>query len=1636
MDQYYNDILTSIPPSIDFNFIPALNETTKSLKLTNTSNVSIFFTINSSDCFIFEPTTGIIPKQSTITIIIKAFPKEAKVTITNAKIILDSKASKIIKLSSISKFPYLSINKTSLDFGVIQIGKSTVQELIISNPEQVPAKFTITKHSHQPGKHPELFLISNSKGEIPPQSSFLLKVKYQTHFADVPSYDTFNIKTQGGNTVRFSCSGSSFPLSIWLSSKYVNFKLIPLGNQLTKVIRLYNGSDMQTEFQIFHNNDGVFKFDKLEGEVERRANTRLNITFRPYETKVYYERVFCIVRNHILISIDLYGSCHDLLTKPLLIEQKFIDIFRYKILNGLYFNADAAGAEANENEFIEKITRSLVNKSGKDVEYEYTSQLQLHKELFWESTANTRMISFDTEFIDFRFVSCGKSSEGYVIKLRNNTTENVEVKWILEKPINISNLIRSTNLFNYSDCVFIVQPEEFVIKKQSTAEFKVYFKPNASEFYFYADITCQAHILKDKDIINSNNKTLRGRNASHNLRYENNNNNNNTAVSLSLSKKKLKPLAETNNSLISSFALKGRVGKTMLLSQQQQQQSGNEYFDPPMSMKLNVVGHSFPPGNQIFIPIYEFEPSKEVYFPPSTLYQSMYQTIKITNKSDTPLFYNISSDPSGVFRVHRKCGLIPGKEFHLICIEFTPKDNSVYRYPLRIVLNHDTANMKTLILNALSVNPVIELEGIKDEIYFPPSYVGITTTKKITVINRSPVKVTVNVKCENDNANGLIDVKPNTFEMSANLIKDIELSYTPLKQFKYISKIIFSVDRIYDSTTEQIGVFNPGSITNKVTLYTPEKRTFIRDVMVLGSGSDGEMTISPTFIDFGTVKVGFLRKVAFTISNPTITNFYIKLDIEPIEDDKKQKDAITFDFTEGLINAFCKKDVHITFQPVTRSSVTLKVKVFAIETPSSSSSSSDCNDEDKQQMKVVNKEHSLKCELMLKANGDYPLMRIADIRNNFVGTSELWHSFNVDEANEELSKQLTDEEINYMSNEKDNKKIHEITDQLKTVKFDFGKHIKKKSTDNNNNNNDPFDVFLTLRNEGGVPCEFFFKFSDDIAIKREIWMDPVEPTSNDKLEYHVLKEKIFQIEPRKNKLEPNECCNIRLRYNRKETGEHRLRVIFQIVNGKPLICELVGQCYTDKQGILEIKRPTLDFSYVPIGYMDYIVSPLTLSNVGGVKIRYKISQHEIDKFNEENNHFVIFKVNDTEGSIGPGDLQYLPVFFRPLTSKQYTMKLLVHYTDEINGVKSIPITIQGKGYHPIEFVPPKELSPFHTMPKDRMCNVFDKAIIQKCGVNVEEIDFGVLDDTPISKTFILYNYSKTNSFTFDIREPGFILKDEITIRPNKDKLDADSHTLVKMTLTPKGYFSNYSGEIEINITWNAEKSNKVLEKEKVHLRIHKKNKIKEKSNSLWRSDNDEQCFIETMLSDLTKEILCESSFEEMILQNIEHQPNVLYQWTSDVKYPSQDELRTMILANYIHEAKKVVQSEMGASLKRSERLKERAAIQNDVSRDTKGDKGESEQNNNNNALVKKDKEHDVYGEDEDLAIQEKYMMELLDKYKMKLNDVNEALAVVNEESRKLISDDIMEATIYNIISEAVYGEADLTEKTRIYFFNK
>ena len=1734
MKFYYDFILNSIPESIDFNFIPVKYPSIKTLTLQNPTKTPIFFRITSKNDYIFSPNEGIIPKTKSITINISINPQQANVLISNAQITLDDKFTKIFKISSIAKYPYLKINKTHFDFGIVNIGKTNTIELIINNPEKVLAKFEIKHRSSQPGNHPNIFYLSHTQGEIPPKSSFLIKVKYISNFPGVTSFETYDLETLGGNKIKFSLSGMCTPLQAYVNCKCVNFKSVELGSSMTKLIRVYNDSDISTEYQIFHNNDGIFVINNTQAVINPHSNVRVNITFRPFETKIYYERVFVLIRNNILYTIDLFGSCHDLLHKTLLINQKFIEMFRYKILHGQYFGNKKSASylpdelrekekEVNFNNNI-KIDAANNNITTNNLSLEYLNQLQLYKEMIWESTSKTRIVSFDKDHIDFNFVASYSTSEAHLIKASNNTNQNVNVKWILERPIIKSNLIKTVNLFGNENTIFIVQPEENIIGPFGSCVFKVYFKPNKEESYFYSDIPCQITILDGnlKNTLSINN----------NLIEDSKVNNDKTSILLATTgnfkqnsyKTKLKPIAsnttsnfnrsknknktninfhkKSNNQFSHLFSTKKNLNQTTSTVSQ-------EYFNPPTTNHLSVVGHSFPPGNQIFIPIFEFDPPKEIFFPSTTVHQSQYQTLKIINKNDTPLYYSFNNDANGVFRVHRKHGLIPSKQFHLVCIEFCPKEASVYRFPLRIILNHDNVNVKNLMLNGLCCDPVVQIEGVKDEIYFPPAFCGITTKKKLNVINISPVKINVKIVCEcdddvrnddnkiqeenenskndaNDNNNnnkikrGNVEVNPSEFEMEKNLIKEIDVAFTPFVCEEICGKIKFVVERIYESHNENIGIFNPGSVNNNLEnttapllpFYKEDKRTYTRELTILGSGNDGNIYISPTTLDFGTVKVGFHKKLIFSVYNPTITNFYIKIVPDPLilkkftkyeneneneeninkeninsnknnnnnsinskESLEKNDEILSFDFTEGLINSFCKKEITVTFKPITRAKLNLHVEIFATEHNSKTLLSSNEYSPNK----------SLKSELIINANGDYPLIKICDIRNDIVGTNNLWHLFNVDLANEELQKQLTDEEKNYIigGGDKMDKKINEMKEKLKCIKFDFGKHIKKKNAKINY-----FDVFLTLKNEGGVPSEFYFKFPDDISIKREIWMDPVEPTSNDKVEYHVLKERIFEIEPRESKLEPGECCNIRLRYNLKEKGNHKLRVIFQVVNGKPLIMELNGICFSEKQGQLEIKRPVLDFSYVPIGYMDYIVSPIELYNVGGVKVKYKIDLNEVNKFNEENDDFVIFKLENSEGSIGPGDFKYIAVFFRPLTSKEYILPLNVYYIDDNNQpsnsnnptnnnqiISQIPITIKGKGYHPLKFVPPKLPSPFITMPNGRMCNTFNNEIIQKCGVSVEEIDFGECEEKKVyNKTFILYNFSNTCSLNFDFREPGFILTDEIDIKPNKDKLEPNSHILIKMILTPKGYISEYNGEIEINITWNAENSNKVLDKEILHIRIRKQSKLKEITGNVEKTENEHQCFIELLLTDLTREILSEETYQQMLLKNIDNQPLGIIDWTSDIGYSTQAEVRKSIIDLYDNEAKEIIEKDEkmkeGGKRTSGKYIVNVSHPSSNTSHNNKlGNKNVNEGDDNND-------NKEEFGEKVDLEIQDKYMKELLDKYKLTIPEVNESLCIVNDESRKLISNDIMESTIYNIISEAVYGETNLTEKTRIYFFNK
>lgn len=242
-----------------------------------------------------------------------------------------------------------------------------------------------------------------------------------------------------------------------------------------------------------------------------------------------------------------------------------------------------------------------------------------------------------------------------------------------------------------------------------------------------------------------------------------------------------------------------------------------------------------------------------------------------------------------------------------------------------------------------------------------------------------------------------------------------------------------------------------------------------------------------------------------------------------------------------------------------------------------------------------------------------------------------------------------------------------------------------------------------------------------------------------------------------------------------------------------------------------------------------IVCPLEIKNVGGIKLRYRILEEEINKFNTANDDFPIFKIDNKEGPLSPGETGYIIGSFRPLTNKYYRVKVPIEYSDGNNGIQFDYIILSGFGYNPRVNSPPVMESRFKNMPKSIIFNSFEGNLIQKCGVSLEELDFGTMKHTKnASQIFILYNYSKKESFNFDFFIPGFNMTDDLLLEPMKGKLEPNSHIIIKALLTPNSSLSNYFGEIECIVSWLLQGETKsISERENLYIRINKRAEMRE-----------------------------------------------------------------------------------------------------------------------------------------------------------------------------------------------------------------
>jgi hypothetical protein len=114
--------------------------------------------------------------------------------------------------------------------------------------------------------------------------------------------------------------------------------------------------------------------------------------------------------------------------------------------------------------------------------------------------------------------------------------------------------------------------------------------------------------------------------------------------------------------------------------------------------------------------------------------------------------------------------------------------------------------------------------------------------------------------------------------------------------------------------------------------------------------------------------------------------------------------------------------------------------------------------------------------------GDYPLVRVTDVRNDNVSIASLWERFQLTAMNKELLKPLNKTEFTYNNSDKANMSAEEMTNSLTRFNWDFGKIATKRGSN-------PRRITITLKNIGGVPAHWCFKFPNDSDIELEPWVD-------------------------------------------------------------------------------------------------------------------------------------------------------------------------------------------------------------------------------------------------------------------------------------------------------------------------------------------------------------------------------------------------------------------------------------------------------------------------------------------------------------------------------------------------------------------
>jgi hypothetical protein len=740
---------------------------------------------------------------------------------------------------------------------------------------------------------------------------------------------------------------------------------------------------------------------------------------------------------------------------------------------------------------------------------------------------------------------------------------------------------------------------------------------------------------------------------------------------------------------------------------------------PPWCLTCRVFGHTFGSNSEQFIPTMKCSANDDlVCFPPCHLGDSVYQTIKIDNKGDTPTEYQFEEDPTRTFEAKPRIGVIDPGGFTLVALKYTPNTIGWSQTTLKCLYNNSSQECLQLKLSGQAYLPAITLENTSQSggLFFKPTSTGIVSVRQLKLKNVARVPVVFRWEIPKE-LKRYITVEPVAGRLLGNEMLTTTWTFAPKAKRTYKGRASLVL--------RSLGGMSSARQAKRVTLP------------IEGIGSSGAVQFSPPQLDVGTTLVGAEMTKILTLMNTSDCDLHFRVDsirsadlalidqdgdgdvdIEEVRAYAKMRKELAddgdgevtkeelmelesagiigFDPPTGLLPARSSAPLKVTYRPTLPETNSFRVFCDVVVAEKGRSQEDiDWDTVHANDDKMEGDDGPLFCDV--EGRAAYPTMKFKDARSALLSPSELWNQFNLRQLNYELSTPLSPEQL----------KLNRATgvgdgaDEFATLMKDFDFQFTPRPQGSPNE-----VVLFEIENVSNLPLKFEIKFPNELDIELEQWADAGEPTELELRQNSIIDQRLFEFEPRIGDLKPKETMIVRLSYSYQCLdfgGEHIVPITMKLDKGKQLRLWLRGR--TLPRGFARIFTPSITHSLAPtrIGHQAPPVQSLTLRNPSDVDVEYRIDTTPLQDLRAQNYDFPILSVapqldgemegeggenkNEEdnlvlptflEGFIAAGSWISLPFLFNPLEVKQYDVCLDVQYRGA-NGEPCAVSTANGGG---------------------------------------------------------------------------------------------------------------------------------------------------------------------------------------------------------------------------------------------------------------------------------------------------------------------------------------------------------------------